>query len=1098
MAAGSRQKGSQLNQLKQSLKKTGLSRTNSNTSTFNPQNKTKSSLSSKIKDPEFRQKKLAVRRSTTAASISRQNITDPCSFVGNSCQSESLRFQVLQSQVSYRQPASEAQAGWEEQADQNRGEAKPLRHPSAPTTEKALERFTKERQLRSSRTRKRNVFNLDDGGEGLYDDQDFGDNVPLTHQGLHLNLDDDDDDNGRVGDPNEPESIFRKRLTGDSPPTGSDHGSQDDEEHSSKKKSKAEVMSEVIAKSKTHKYQRQMIKEKDDELRDNLNQDLKEIRSLLFSSQPHPSSHSRKKSLPALTTDNKSHDPPASETLPQSDTRAPESAEADQTIKNSSGPGVDRALLETLIGSSSRASSPESPDSPDDEEDAYDRFVRELAFDARAKPSDRLKTVEEAALEEAERLRHLEMQRLKRMRGDADDDDDDDDDGSTGKGKKTRKRKPEGDDLDDDFFPPEDSTNNTPWNLGKGLRPDGAFGAGALAEEEEEEEEDESGGQSDDSSASDANSGDDDGPLEPSIDKIQALVCSKTPSNKSGKSSKQELAYTYPCPSSHADFLSNLSAVDALDLPTVVERIRVLHHPSLGEGNKEKLAIFTQVLIDHLIYVTTQPVPPGISLSGVINGLLPHVISLCKAYTQAAAAHFVSKLVLMQNNLTRALTQPAISGWPRASELILLRLIGLLWSTSDFSHPVVAPALLLMNQYLHQLRVKTFTDLMSGLFLCTLILQWPAHLIFHSKRFVPEVINFLVLAVLRMTQTKEEITAIRSLVPLLEGAELVLFPMDEKTEQAPGTLDFGSLFTSSKEEPSSQDLVDTFDVVVSLLSNYSELYGSLGVYPEVFSEVLGVLSRVDTGTMGGWTSRRMREMRGLNPIKLQAHKPVPIKAQAPLFDAHFNPRQKPFNPDSNLVALQKLKHLVKKETKGAVRELRKDNRFLAMAQAAEKEAADLQYKSKVRVLIFQSSFICSLWLITPFWTHCACSLDGPYYRKSGLNKPTRPNEPNNLSLSLSSCCCVFFFLDVLCGPNPGIEMCLQILLGSPLCPPPCRPSAVCVCVHYHLILKRWTAVVPSSNQASCLVRPRGGTSQASAHLLSPQMLHCVARSFPRA
>ncbi|KAA1101045.1 hypothetical protein PGT21_005275 [Puccinia graminis f. sp. tritici] len=53
------QKGSQLNQLKQSLKKYGLSRVNSKGS-FNSNNKNKSSISSKLKDPEFRQKKLAV------------------------------------------------------------------------------------------------------------------------------------------------------------------------------------------------------------------------------------------------------------------------------------------------------------------------------------------------------------------------------------------------------------------------------------------------------------------------------------------------------------------------------------------------------------------------------------------------------------------------------------------------------------------------------------------------------------------------------------------------------------------------------------------------------------------------------------------------------------------------------------------------------------------------------------------------------------------------------------------------------------------------------------------------------------------------------
>lgn len=102
----------------------------------------------------------------------------------------------------------------------------------------------------------------------------------------------------------------------------------------------------------------------------------------------------------------------------------------------------------------------------------------------------------------------------------------------------------------------------------------------------------------------------------------------------------------------------------------------------------------------------------------------------------------------MQKNFVRAVAQgaldPAAQTWPGPAELTLLRLVGLVWSTSDLSHPVAAGALLLIGQYLGQARVRSLADLASGLFLCSLVSQYEAE----SKRLVPEVINFLLNALL--------------------------------------------------------------------------------------------------------------------------------------------------------------------------------------------------------------------------------------------------------------------------------------------------------------------------------------------------------------
>jgi nucleolar protein 14 len=110
-----------------------------------------------------------------------------------------------------------------------------------------------------------------------------------------------------------------------------------------------------------------------------------------------------------------------------------------------------------------------------------------------------------------------------------------------------------------------------------------------------------------------------------------------------------------------------------------------------------------------------------------MSSLQPHLIALVKLNPITAAFHFTAKLSLMQKNLARGLARnpndPAAKTWPGAAELVLLRIIGSVWSTSDFSHPVVVPAVLLMGQYLSQARIRSVSDLAAGLFLVSILAQ---------------------------------------------------------------------------------------------------------------------------------------------------------------------------------------------------------------------------------------------------------------------------------------------------------------------------------------------------------------------------------------
>ncbi len=134
------------------------------------------------------------------------------------------------------------------------------------------------------------------------------------------------------------------------------------------------------------------------------------------------------------------------------------------------------------------------------------------------------------------------------------------------------------------------------------------------------------------------------------------------------------------------------------------------------------LQVFLSVLVEHRLHAAAS----ASSLSAGAS-LEMHIVSLAQSYSIEAAEAMRSKLVLMQKNLVRGLdrgaTQHESKTFPGIPELVLLRFIGDIWSTSDKKHPVVTPAMLLMGQYLSQGRVRQLSDVASGLFLCTLFLK---------------------------------------------------------------------------------------------------------------------------------------------------------------------------------------------------------------------------------------------------------------------------------------------------------------------------------------------------------------------------------------
>ena len=84
------------------------------------------------------------------------------------------------------------------------------------------------------------------------------------------------------------------------------------------------------------------------------------------------------------------------------------------------------------------------------------------------------------------------------------------------------------------------------------------------------------------------------------------------------------------------------------------------------------------------------------------------------------------------------------------------------------------------------------------------------------------------------------------------------------------------------------------------------------------------------------------------PLALQAHKPIPIPTYIPRFEHTTSNYLRNRDPDHERNEASKLKAQYKQERKGAIRELRKDARFLAAEQQKTQKAKDRAYNERMK------------------------------------------------------------------------------------------------------------------------------------------------------
>ncbi|KAK3523959.1 hypothetical protein QTP70_016768 [Hemibagrus guttatus] len=661
------------------------------------------------------------------------------------------------------------------------------------------------------------------------------------------------------------------------------------EEEEAKNKTRQELIEELILKSKQEKRERQTLKEETHELTEKLDQEWKSIQSLL--ARKTPKEREEEKDKPKL--------------------------------------------------------------------DKYDMMVRELGFEMKAQPSEKLKTAEEIAREERERLQKLEADRRRRMEGEVEEN--------------PKHTHTSADDLNDGFILDKDdrktlSYQDGKWNIG------GEEGEGADDDEEEniDEEGDEDGdGGSDDDEDNEDDEDDDDSDLEECRDdedddeveedeeKETTAEVKHTLSEEERRAiqdtARAELPYTFTAPECYADLKAMLQGHSADEQRIILERTKKCNHPSLAVGNKAKLEKLFGFLLEYVGELATHN-PPELT---TINTHIPQIYSLSQLFPEAACRVMQSLIGDAAHSMEESIEVKGRAAIPGMDMLIYLKIVTLLFPASDFRHPVTTPAFLYISQALTKCAVMSLENVCAGLILCCIAVECVSL----SKRFIPELINYLLglLHLAAPTHTCTDYQVVPPFRPQGKSSEL-LHVCDPQSAHSWTKKSISLLsahrITAATERERDHYKLSVLYVCLDLVKRCTALYQQLPAYQHIFHPIRILLAKhLPVTNFPSALQELHKEIleaipeapSQYAPLVFDKKKPIPLKLLQPKVVEVLDYGKKRGNTKEEKER-ERLKHKYKKEFKGALREIRKDTRFLAHTKLSDMMRRDVERKRKLKEL----------------------------------------------------------------------------------------------------------------------------------------------------
>lgn len=181
-----------------------------------------------------------------------------------------------------------------------------------------------------------------------------------------------------------------------------------------------------------------------------------------------------------------------------------------------------------------------------------------------------------------------------------------------------------------------------------------------------------------------------------------------------------ELPFTFNIPESYEGLMETLQNRSVIHQKIILERMIKCNHPSLSQGNKTGLGLLFAYILQYIndLFSDIENCKSLKENFQLLSALMPHIYDIAQL-SKENTHNSILEVIKEKHQEFRKKKKKC----PSLEVLVFLKLVSLLFSTSDFRHQVVTPCFVFMEQILSFCGMKTPKDISYGLFICTLILE---------------------------------------------------------------------------------------------------------------------------------------------------------------------------------------------------------------------------------------------------------------------------------------------------------------------------------------------------------------------------------------
>ncbi|KAL4003263.1 Nop14-like family protein [Acanthocheilonema viteae] len=418
---------------------------------------------------------------------------------------------------------------------------------------------------------------------------------------------------------------------------------------------------------------------------------------------------------------------------------------------------------------------------------------------------------------------------------------------------------------------------------------------------------------------------------------------------------KGELPFVIDLPQKYENLKKLLDAQNDANCEVVIERLIKLYHPSLREGNKSRLGQLFIFLLRYYDDLSKEHMEKTALFGYIARGL-----------------YFLMKFNVEHGvRCMRALLRQQYALHMRAPRamftfrfIAFLKLASTLYPMRDMFHPVVSPSLAFACRLISVARICSIKDIARMLLMVRIL----GSFVEESKRYLPEVIAFLRGVFLIAVESKDDERCPAATFPISLPHRRMLFVTDDCSMiEIPAQLNATEVFRDDIDsfEENNKNRLCILSIALTVLYRFSFIYSNIVSFSIIFRPLSGLLSRLPRNLYPTQLLTQLSELESFittqssrNLLK-QLQRPAKQKKMLDLLEPRFEENydagkahhNKTITKKSKKVEIKQLTKKYRKELRGTVRELRRDNQFLNREKRQEMLESDKARKEKTKWLV---------------------------------------------------------------------------------------------------------------------------------------------------